>query len=319
MDPSNGSTPGPSTRSYTSHAKRFRHNVSSRYIAIRDKLSNKILQHAHESRRHQIEDFPRGYPRFSRLFVAHPSFAISRKFLAMRARLLFVKQDHLSMLEERLDEIDHSEPRKMFLGNLRRDRNYSRKNVLDSMDKALRDYDQFVSRFRITLDASNAHRRDIVSLQNWIKGTGSINQAEASFLRDEEDLMSIRSRPDEAQSFFETCVVKAGVKISRIFQKYRKFPSQGLSRDPRVHISEGPFIRRLIQSLVAFIVVLLLFVPIVIITSVKSQSTRILIIVASTAIFILSMSGMTRAHTRELFIAGATYATVLVVFVAGNG
>ena len=87
-----------------------------------------------------VEDFPRGYPRFSRLFVAHPSFAISRKFLAMRARLLFVKQDHLSMLEERLDEIDHSEPRKMFLGNLRRDRNYSRKNVLDSMDKALRDY-----------------------------------------------------------------------------------------------------------------------------------------------------------------------------------
>ena len=88
--------------------------------------------------------------------------------------------------------------------------------LVDSISKRK---DQFVSRFRITLDASNAHRRDIVSLQNWIKGTGSINQAEASFLRDEEDLMSIRSRPDEAQSFFETCVVKAGVKISRIFQK----------------------------------------------------------------------------------------------------
>ena len=87
-----------------------------------------------------VEDFSSGYPRFSRLFVAHPSFAISRRFLAVRARLLFVKQDHLSMLEERLDDIDHAEPRKMFLGNLRRDRNESRKDVLDSMDKALRDY-----------------------------------------------------------------------------------------------------------------------------------------------------------------------------------
>ena len=76
-----------------------------------------------------------------------------------------------------------------------------------------------MSRFKNALDAGKAHRRDIVSLHNWIKGTGSINQAEASFLRDEEDLMSIRTRPDEAQSLFETWVVKAGARISRILQK----------------------------------------------------------------------------------------------------
>ena len=138
----------------------LRHNVSFGYIAVQGKLFKKVPQHTYESRRpqsaftnkymdfvvvlglifHVVEDFPCGYPRFSRLFVAHPSFAMSRKFLAIRARLLFVKQDHLSMLEERLNEIDHSEPRKMFLGNLRRDKNESRKSILDSMDKALRDY-----------------------------------------------------------------------------------------------------------------------------------------------------------------------------------
>ena len=91
--------------------------------------------------------------------------------------------------------------------------------------------DHFVSRFRTALDAGNAHRLDIVSLHNWIKGTGSINQIETSFLYDKEDLMSIRSRPDEAQSFFETCAVKAGIKISRIMHKvgartwYRKATS----------------------------------------------------------------------------------------------
>lgn len=76
-----------------------------------------------------------------------------------------------------------------------------------------------MSRFRIALDAGNAHKREIISLHNWVKGTGSIHEAEASFLRDEEDLMSIRSRPDEAQSFFENCVVKAGVKVSRILRR----------------------------------------------------------------------------------------------------
>lgn len=76
-----------------------------------------------------------------------------------------------------------------------------------------------MSRFRVALDAGTAQRHDIVSLHNWITGTGSINQAEASFLRDEEDLMSIRSRPDEAQSYFETCVVRAGAKFSHVLHK----------------------------------------------------------------------------------------------------
>ena len=32
------------------------------------------------------------------------------------------------------------EPRKLYLGNLRRDENKNRKNVLESMDKVLKDY-----------------------------------------------------------------------------------------------------------------------------------------------------------------------------------
>ena len=81
-----------------------------------------------------------------------------------------------------------------------------------------------MARFRVALDAGTAQRRDIISLHNWIKGTGSINQAEASFLHDEEDLMSIRSRPDEAKSFLETFAVRAGVKLSRLLHKVGALP-----------------------------------------------------------------------------------------------
>ena len=87
-----------------------------------------------------VEDYPRGYPQFSQLFVAHPSFAISRKFLAMRARLLLMKQDQLSVLEEQLNEVDHEEQRKLFLGNLRRDGNERRRNILKAIDEGLLDY-----------------------------------------------------------------------------------------------------------------------------------------------------------------------------------
>lgn len=79
--------------------------------------------------------------------------------------------------------------------------------------------DQFVSRLKDVLDANGSRRRDIVSLHNWIKGTGSVNQEEASFLREEEDLMSIANPPDEVQSYFETCVVRAGVKISQALHR----------------------------------------------------------------------------------------------------
>ena len=58
----------------------------------------------------------------------------------MRARLLLAKQDQLAALEAQLDNLDRTEPRKLFLGNLRHDRNVSRKNVLKAIDKALGDY-----------------------------------------------------------------------------------------------------------------------------------------------------------------------------------
>ena len=93
-----------------------------------------------------VEDFARGYPQFSRLLIAHPSFAISRRFLAMRARLLVLKQDQLSLLEEQLDRIDHEEPRKLFLGCSRRDGNESRKNIVTAIDRQLKDYGKIVMR-----------------------------------------------------------------------------------------------------------------------------------------------------------------------------
>ena len=87
-----------------------------------------------------VEDFPRGYPQFTRLLVAHPTLPMCRKFLAMRARVLLMKQDRLSLLEEQLDELDNDEPSKLFLGNIRRDGNEARRGVLKAVDKALKDY-----------------------------------------------------------------------------------------------------------------------------------------------------------------------------------
>ena len=63
-----------------------------------------------------------------------------RRFSAMRARLLLIKQDHLSILEAQLQEVDRQEPRRLFLGNLRRDNNLERKRLMGEFETVLKDY-----------------------------------------------------------------------------------------------------------------------------------------------------------------------------------
>ena len=85
----------------------------------------------------QVEDAPAGYPRFAKLMGSHTTFLIYRRFSDLRVRLLLLKQDRISFLEEQLDR---EETHLLFLGNSRRDRNKERKTALADIEVALADY-----------------------------------------------------------------------------------------------------------------------------------------------------------------------------------
>lgn len=87
-----------------------------------------------------MEDYPKGYPRFSALLAAHESFHLLRRFSNARMRLLLLGQDRVTQLEQRLDEIDKSETSPIFLASSRRDRNEERRKVLDELKIALESY-----------------------------------------------------------------------------------------------------------------------------------------------------------------------------------
>jgi hypothetical protein len=55
-------------------------------------------------------------------------------------RLLYLKQDEVSALEEKLNAIDNQEKSELFLGNIRRDRNSERKDILSDLEKTLIEY-----------------------------------------------------------------------------------------------------------------------------------------------------------------------------------
>ena len=57
-----------------------------------------------------------------------------------RARLLLLKQDRVSVLEEKLRYLDQKEQRLLFLGSFRRNGDTERESLLLELDHALADY-----------------------------------------------------------------------------------------------------------------------------------------------------------------------------------
>ena len=87
-----------------------------------------------------VEAFRPGYPRFSALISTHPAFQLCRRFTRTRMRLLLLKQDEITLLEDELDRIDCNENKELFLVSSRRDRNPERKHTVESLEAKLAEY-----------------------------------------------------------------------------------------------------------------------------------------------------------------------------------
>ncbi len=95
---------------------------------------------SHELTTTTVEDYRPGYPRFTALLSAYEPYFFCRRFSRLRARLLLLKQDKVTLLEQKLDEIDDQEGYPLFLGMSRSDKNTSRASVLSEIESCLADY-----------------------------------------------------------------------------------------------------------------------------------------------------------------------------------
>ncbi|KAL7798569.1 hypothetical protein V8C37DRAFT_368323 [Trichoderma ceciliae] len=263
----------------------------------------------------KIEDYKSGYPRFTALLSAHRSWLICRRFDKLRARVLLLKQDKLSLLEQRLERIDQEESSLLFLGKSRCDGNVDRLSTLCEIESALADYDQFVERTGRILHLQQAEGRDIASLENWVEATGCLAREETAYLAHSSDLVSLAPVVDSAALQLETWVED---KLLRYWQGFRSSRFHDLSTDPNVYIYRGPLIRRIVKVLLLFLITLLLMMPVIICNLISTVSVRIVVVMLSTISYLLILSWLTKSRTMELVLAGATYATVLIVFVSGT-
>ena len=153
-------------------------------------------------------------------------------------RLLLLKQDEISMLEESLDKIDVGEDRELFLGCSRRDGNAARQQTFQELKKSLAEYGtsdgSWILRTRMANPASDGmleqnHRalslpesneRDIQSLRSWVQGTSSLARQETSYLERYDDLVNLTGSADNAVtrvgSIVEDCAFWLDTRLRRV-------------------------------------------------------------------------------------------------------
>ncbi|KAI1303464.1 hypothetical protein F5Y03DRAFT_186238 [Xylaria venustula] len=260
-----------------------------------------------------VEDYRKGYPQFTALSAANPDFFIYRRFLRLRARLLLLTQDKITILEHELDEIDRKETRPLFLGESRSDTNKDRSSVLSELYPIMASYDTLLEGTHKILSLNRAQPRDITSLRNWTNGTSSISRDETAYLEHEGELISLAFCKDGATKKLEDWVEDLFV---RRYKGFRHMTQHDLSEDENVYLHSGLLIKHTAKIIMLVMVSFLLLLPVVICMAIDSPWGRICVIIASTVVYLSILAQLTNSRMIELILAGATFATILTVFVS---
>ncbi|KAB8250161.1 hypothetical protein BDV35DRAFT_343228 [Aspergillus flavus] len=177
------------------------------------------------------------------------------------------------------------------------------------------DYDNYLERTRRTLALGPPSQRDTQALQNWLDGTGMIAREERAYLSHSRDLVTVSPADDTAMTHLETWVEG---QLIRYYRGFRKGRYHDTSIDANVYIYSGPLIIRVAKALLLFVITMLLLAPVILCNVTTSATLRVVIIMTFTISHLLILSILAKSRTIELIIAGATYATVLTVFLS-NG
>ncbi|KAI8711118.1 hypothetical protein NCS52_01487200 [Fusarium sp. LHS14.1] len=254
-----------------------------------------------------VEDYNQGYPQFTALLAAHRPWFICRRFDKLRARLLLLKQDKLTDLEQRLEQIDREEETLLFLGRSRIDGNKSRLSTLSEIETALADYDQFAARAARAFSLQPADEKDIASLQNWVAATGCLAADETAYLSCFDELISLAPVADSAIQQLESWVEES---LTRHWPEFRNGRSHNRSRRDKVYLFKGRLIQRTAKAVLFSIITLLLLMPVIACNLISTASVRIMIVIVFTIAYLVILSWLTKSRTIELILAGATYVRI---------
>ncbi|KAK8244407.1 hypothetical protein HDK90DRAFT_155080 [Phyllosticta capitalensis] len=260
-----------------------------------------------ESLQHQVmnqdaETRQIGYTKFAK-FLCEPRFQNFRSFRYLRTRILLRQQHELMRLEKELQRLDEEDAKNHAFSLLRldEDKNEQRAQVLMEIDRALEKYDHLLQRAQWAVAAPRPHEKRVEHVRRateWFLGRG-----EEEYLNNGD-------------------LLHAGHGGEGNFGRLLVFSDALLlgSSNPDVGDYERPSASsRVARTIIAIVTVLILLVPVLILNYIETTGMRLMVVFISAAVFTSSLTILTSAGTNEVFVAGATFCAVLVVFVSQNG
>ncbi|KAK3369082.1 hypothetical protein B0T24DRAFT_631648 [Lasiosphaeria ovina] len=190
------------------------------------------------------------------------------------------------------------------------DRNTDREATLLEIGEELVGYDELLTRSDRVSSLETPQPQHVESLQNWPKGNGCIARDETEFFHHANDLITLSSPDDVLVSWLERLVSRTLVILGK-----RSQPN--ISKDPNVYIYSKPSTNSAARTLLTPFIICVLLAPVAICNAIGNPTGRLLVVTAATTVFVMALSLLTKSKVVELAVAGATYSTVLIAFIAG--
>ncbi|KAH8726018.1 hypothetical protein GQ44DRAFT_826124 [Phaeosphaeriaceae sp. PMI808] len=279
----------------------------------------------------QLDNCPRGYPNLAAFLDSDECFSVYRRFGFLQSRLLLDKQDKLRELEEALDNLDIRESNTDFkqpmTTDLTGDTIERRKDLLEEVEREFTSYANLLDTAAKMMALNRPSEPDYRSVKNYFANRKPLLEAEASWISQKEDLITLRAGREHAWldsgiekllRFFHCSALESVFGNERTKQK---------SSGDEIYYSRQ-CINSFATSIMAIIVLVLLVVPIYLLYHVINEGEKIDgrvnatcmgILLISTLAFSAVLCLFTRAKRHEILAAAAAYCAVLVVFFGNVG
>ncbi|KAK8219063.1 hypothetical protein IWZ01DRAFT_524549 [Phyllosticta capitalensis] len=251
-------------------------------------------------------------------FLCKPENMIFRRFRYLRMRMLLRIQSKITSLEDELDSLDRSDlaNNRDALRSQKGNNDPERERIFSSLQSALAEYDSEFQRAQWMLTAPEPSPKQIHDVRTKVQS--SLVGDEGDYVN--YDVVHIRSGTDpkfgKLFKLSEDWTLRAVARIRG--PKIRQYLGIMDTQDGQ-SVTPLAFIHMVTRTVAALLSVVVLLVPMIILNFVNASGWRLAIVSIFATIFIAALTALSAAGTMEIFVAGATYCAVLVVFVSQGG
>ncbi|KAK8255729.1 hypothetical protein IWZ00DRAFT_485622 [Phyllosticta capitalensis] len=273
-----------------------------------------------------------GYTGFANV-ISSPDYMNFRRFKVLRVRMILRKQFEIERLEKELHQLDNSDRQHnvLWLNSQELDGNKRREEVFAELDTVMAAYGQSIRELSVETEQADSKADDLLKRSQYVMTAPApsnqrvkyVQEAIKSYIVEDErgylynDLLNIAGAQDPRLGKLLLVSEYLVHLILTLRDQIRKMLGLFKATD-RVYVSPALF-RKVARTITAVLSAVILLLPIVVLNVVETSTMRLVVVFLSAISFISALTILTAAGTMEVFVAGATYSAVLVVFVSQNG